>query len=185
MEKKNTKLIDKVISGLDWDSIFEVNKCFKIGVGEGTTAIAGVKRKVFSDELTKADIKSELKALLKYVIENDLAELYYGTWMIFWVNSEWIEIETDSDDLEDDQDNEIQISLEIDSTLEVIYSPQRICVVGGAGSNPKDSNSAKEDSDVNRLESMLKKALDSEKYELASKIRDILRLQKGDPSEDK
>ena len=67
----------------------------------------------------------------------------------------------------------------------MIYSPQRICVVGGAGSNPKDSNSAKEDSDVNRLESMLKKALDSEKYELASKIRDILRLQKGDPSEDK
>ena len=181
MEKKNTKIIDKVISGLDWDSILEVNKCFKIGVGEGATAIPGVKRKVFSDGLTKADLKGELKSLLKHVIENDIAELYYGTWMIFWVNSEWIGERHRDEDQEDDESVDIHIELEIDSTLEVIYSPQRICVMA----NPTKDEVSNEDSDMNRLESMLKKALDSEKYELASKIRDIIKLQKDIPSEDK
>ena len=73
MKKGNNKLIDKVISSLDWDAIYEVNKCFKHGVGDGTSAIPGVKRKPFADGITKNDIKNELKSLLKYVIENDLA----------------------------------------------------------------------------------------------------------------
>lgn len=88
MKKPNNKLIDKVISSLDWDSIIEVNKCFKIGVGEGTSVIPGIKRKVFTDTLNKNDIKSELKVLLNYAIDNDIAELFYGPWMIFWVNGE-------------------------------------------------------------------------------------------------
>jgi hypothetical protein len=182
MDKKYTKIVDKVISGLDWDAIFEVNKSFKIGVGEGTQAISGIKRKAFSPGITKNDYKAELKYLLKHVIENDIAELFYGTWMIFWTNSDWVQIESDITFDDSSEDDGIpQIQFEIDSTLEVIFSPQRIMVL----ENSSKGGTINEDSDVNRLESMLKKALDQEKYELASKIRDIIILQKGEPYEDK
>ena len=184
MRKQNNKLIDQVISSLDWDSILEVNKSFKIGVGEGPSVIPGLKRKVFGENLTKADLKAELKALLKYVIDNDIAELFYGSWMIFWVNEDWIEM--DFEDMEDEGkiDPEISSSVEIrfDSSLEVIYSPQRICVVGNMQKNKLDNP---DESDTNRLEAMLKKALDAENYELAGKIKDLLGLQNGDTTGDK
>jgi len=182
MEKKNAKIIDKVISSLDWDSIYEVNKCFKMGVGEGTNAIPGIKRKVFGDDLVKADLKGELKSLLKYVIENDLAELNYGAWMIYWVNSDWKGDKYGGIEIEIEFENDIQTGLEIDSTLEVIYSPQRICVIS---SESREEEVSKEDSEMKRLEVMLKKALDSEKYELATMIRDVIKLQKGESLEDK
>ncbi len=183
MAKQSNKLIDKVISSLDWDSILEVNRCFKIGVGEGTSVIPGLKRKVFSDSLTKNDIKSELKILLKYAIQNDIAELFYGPWMIFWVNGEWIEVQRDDEDDEDedDHDTKADVNLNFDSSLEVIYSPQRIHIVGNSDKN----DLTHDESDVTRLEAMLKKALDSEKYELASKIKDLLALQNGEAAEDK
>jgi hypothetical protein len=191
MRKQNNKLIDKVISSLDWDSIFEVNKSFKIGVGEGPSVIPGLKRKAFSESLTKADLKAELKALLKYVVDNDIAELFYGSWMIFWVNGEWIQIDMQDDDDDDDDDDvnmpgnpdtKSMIDVHFDSSLEVIYSPQRICVVGNS---QKETTDTQGESDINRLEAMLKKALDSENYELAGKIKDLLSLQNGDPSGDK
>jgi hypothetical protein len=186
MKKPNNKLIDKVISSLDWDSIIEVNKCFKIGVGEGTSVIPGIKRKVFSDALNKNDIKSELKILLNYAIDNDIAELFYGPWMIFWVNGEWVELR--DDDYDDDDDDEpiggdvkAGLNIRFDSSLEVIYSPQRIHVIG----NTEKSDLEKDESDINRLESMLKKAIDTENFELATKIKDLLALQNGEASGDK
>jgi hypothetical protein len=183
MEKRNSKIIDKVISSLDWDFIFEVNRCFKMGVGEGTTAIPGVKRKVFSDDLSKSDLKAELKSLLKYVIKEGLPELYYGAWMIYWADSKWVTQKYGDIEFEiEGEEGGIQIGLEVNSTLEVVYSPQRVCVVSDEVSEEIISN---EDTDAKRLESMLKKALDSENYELATKIRDVIKLQKDDLPEDK
>ena len=183
MEKKYSKIIEKAISSFDWDSILEVSKCFKMGIGEDSNAIPGIRRKLFTDGINKNDVKNELKNLLKHVIENDLAELYYGPWMIYWVNSEWtsdkygrIEIEIDEDDEES-----IKTTFEMDSTLEIVYSPQRVYVV----MSQNWGEVTKEDSDIKRLESMLKKALDSENFELATKIRDLIKLQKEGPSEDK
>jgi|LauGreDrversion4_2_1035121.scaffolds.fasta_scaffold171661_3 hypothetical protein len=183
MKKGNNKLIDKVISSLDWDAIYEVNKCFKHGVGDGTSAIPGVKRKPFADGITKNDIKNELKSLLKYVIENDLAEVIYGYWMIFWNNAEWSEESINQlrdqydEDEEDDEDFDAII---LDSTLEVIYSPQRICAI----ENTQLKDIKREDSDMSNLESMLKKALSREQYELASKIRDVIKLQNSSEQSD-
>jgi protein-arginine kinase activator protein McsA len=54
-------------------------------------------------------------------------------------------------------------------------------VIGNTGK--KDSE--KDESDINKLESMLKKAIDTENFELATKIKDLLALQNGDASEDK
>lgn len=180
------KLVDKVISSLDWDSIFEVNKCFKIGVGEGTSVIPGIKRKVFGDTLTKNDIKGELKTLLKYVIDNDIAELFYGPWLIFWTNGDWIKFDLEMDDDDDDapehfgeSNNEIEIAF--DSTLEVVYSPQRIIVAG----NSHQQDFIKDDSDTLKLETMLKKALLSENYEVANKIKELLALQNTGDAGDK
>ena len=184
MKKPNNKLIDKVISSLDWDSIIEVNKCFKIGVGEGTSVIPGIKRKVFSDILNKNDIKSELKILLNYAIDNDIAELFYGPWMIFWDNGEWVELRNDDEDEDDEPiggDIKTGLDIRFDSSLEVIYSPQRIHVIGNTGK----SDLTKDESDINRLEEMLKKAIATENFELATKIKDLLALQNGKASEDK
>lgn len=181
MRRGNNKLIDKVISSLDWDAIYEVNKCFKHGVGDGTSAIPGVKRKPFADGITKNDIKNELKSLLKYVIENDLAELIYGYWMIFWNNAEWSEESINQlRDQYDDEDDEDFDAIILDSTLEVIYSPQRICAI----ENTQLKDIKGEDSDMSNLESMLKKALAREQYELASKIRDVIKLQNSSEQSD-
>lgn len=185
MAKKTNKLIDKVISSLDWDSIYEVNRCFKIGVGEGSSVIPGIKRKVFSDNLSKADVKNELKTLLVYAIDNDVAELFYGPWMIFWVNENWIEIKASGEDEDDEDipegDVKASVNFDIQSSLEVIYSPQRIHIIG----SPVKNDLTQDDSDVTRLEAMLKKALDSENYEIASKIKELLALQNGGATEDK
>ena len=76
------------------------------------------------------------------------------------------------------EDIKVELDVNFDSSLEVIYSPQRIHVVGNTDIN-------KDESDVTRLETMLKKAIDTENFELASKIKDILALQNGDATEDK
>lgn len=183
MKKLNNKLIEKVISSLDWDAIYDVNNCFKHGVGDGTSAIPGIKRKPFADGITKSDLKNELKGLLKYVIENDLAELIYGYWMIFWNNAEWSEesINQLREQYEEEDEDPDLGDIILDSTLEVIYSPQRIFAI----ENSQLKNIKSEDSDINKLESMLKKALDNEQYELASKIRDVIKLQNNSEETDK
>jgi protein-arginine kinase activator protein McsA len=72
-------------------------------------------------------------------------------------------------------------NINFDSSLEVIYSPQRIHVVG----NTDKTDLNKDESDVTRLEAMLKKAIDTENFELATKIKDLLALQNGETAEDK
>jgi hypothetical protein len=175
MKKETDKVIDKIISGMDWDVIFEVNKCFKHGVGDGVSLIPGVKRKAFADGITKTDLKNELKSLLKYVIENNIAELIYGYWMIFWNNPVWSEEYLDEirEEMEDEGEDLIG-DLVIDPTLEVIYSPQRMYIIAN---NIKNQDQV-ETTDSDTLDKMLNKALGDEKFELAAKIRDVINLQK-------
>ena len=172
MKKDDTKIVDKVISSLDWDSIYEVNRCFKHGVGDGVCAIPGIKRKTFSDNITKNDIKNELKCLVKFVMENDVPELIYGYWMIFWTNSEWSEKYLDNLRNESSDDEAETIGdIEMDSTLEVIYSPQRIYI------NVNTDKPAVSSTDDDILNGMLKKALDNENFELASKLTELIKFQ--------
>ena len=173
MNKENSKLIEKTISSLDWDSICSSGKIFKFGVGEGVTAIPGMKKKNFSEEITKNEYKAELKTLLKYVVENDISELTYGPWVIFWFNSEW--------DLDIEEDEEDEIESQLGSSVEVIYSPQRICLANVMGKLDYKI----EESDFDRLENMLKKAIDSEQYELASKLRDVIKIHNSEIRERK
>jgi hypothetical protein len=177
MNKDNSKLIEKTISSLDWDSICSAGKIFKFGVGEGVTAIPGMKKKNHGEEITKNDYKAELKSLLKYAVDNDVSELVYGPWVIFWFNSEW-----DLDIGEDEEDDESEdMEIQIGSSIEVIYSPQRICLSNVMGK----SDYKIEESDFDRLDNMLKKAIDSENYELASKIRDVIKVHSSESKEKK
>jgi hypothetical protein len=176
MNKDNSKLIEKTISSLDWDSICSAGKIFKFGVGEGVTAIPGMKKKNNAEEISKNDYKAELKTLLKYVVENDVSELVYGPWVIFWFNSEW-DLDIGGDEEDESEDMEIQIG----SSIEVIYSPQRICLSNVVGK----SDYMIEESDFDRLDNMLKKAIDSENYELASKIRDVIKVHNTEFKEKK
>ena len=132
MRKDFQKLIDTTISSLDWDSIYQVHKVFKFGVGEGSEVIPGIKRKVYSDSLSKTDIKNELKSLIRFAIENDVSKLAYGQWMIFWFNQEWGNVESDQEEELDELEDQGDDFPSFDSRLEVIYSPQRICLTVNA-----------------------------------------------------
>lgn len=181
MDKEQQKLVDKLIQSLDWDTIFEIHKTFRFGVGEGSEIIPGLKRKVFSDTLTKTDIKNELKTLLKFAIENDHPKIIYGQWMIFWFNQDWdIEIPIEKYiEFEEDEDLE---EFSFDSRLEVFYAPQRIAISANLSS---EENIMKPDSDFSTIESMLEKALRSENYELASKLREVLNYKNPNENSDK
>ena len=181
MGKEQQKLVDKLIQSLDWDTIFEIHKTFRFGVGEGSEIIPGLKRKVFSDSLTKTDIKNELKTLLKFAIENDQPKVIYGQWMIFWFNQDWdIEIPMEKYiEFEEDEDLE---EFSFDSRLEVFYAPQRIAITANLGS---EGNTMNPDSDFSTIESMLEKALRSENYELASKLREVLNHKNPNENSDK
>lgn len=175
MKKETDKVIEKILSGMDWDVIFEVNKCFKHGIGDGVSVIPGVKRKAFADGITKNDLKNELKSLLKYVIVNNIPELIYGYWMIFWNNPLWTDEYLDEIREEMEEEGEDLIGdLILDPTLEVIYSPQRMYIIAN---NIKPQTEV-ESTDSDALDKMLNKALGDEKFELAAKIRDVINLQK-------
>jgi len=176
MKKETDRVIDKVISGMDWDVIFDVNKCFKHGVGDGVSVIPGVKRKAFADGITKNDLKNELKSLLKYVIENNIPELIYGYWMIFWDNPLWTEeyLNEIKEEMEEEGED-IMGEMVLDPTLEVIYSPQRMYLIANNIKNQPEEETTESDA----LDKMLKKALSDEKFELAAKIRDVINIQKN------
>lgn len=182
MRKEHSKLIDKVIASLDWDSIFEVYKAFKMGIGEGSNVIPGIKRKPFSDSLSKNDIKGELKTILKQVIDGDISDIIYGPWIINWDNGDWDPLEEESDiDPIEQEDEFVEESNIVNSRLEVIYAPQRIALIINS---LKEEQNEDDPSDIYVIESMMQKAIKNEDYELASKFRDILKYQNKEQSSD-
>lgn len=171
MKKEHSKLMEKVLQSFDWDSILEINKVLKVGTGAGSEIIPGVKKKPFSDKITKGDFKSELRSLIKHTVENHIPQLNYGNWIIYWVSDDWdVEIsypqEIDPEDREDMEDDETFFVME--PHLEVIYSPQRISLTGEISETPG------EEKEYVNLEEMLDKAIKNEDYEMASKIRDLI-----------
>jgi hypothetical protein len=171
MEKGIQKIVDKLVQSLDWESILTIHKAVKHGVGQGSEVIPGLKRKNYDENLGIKDLKHELKTILKYVIENDYQSFTYGNWIISWYNQQWNDdtvIETYSQ-----EDEEIEFEIEMPNTkLEVVYAPQRICIMmdTGEGSTPSPS------SDLDTLKVMLENALAEENYEMAQKIQDILKM---------
>lgn len=173
MKAEHSKLMDKVLQSLDWSSILEVYKVFKMGVGSGNEIIPGLKRKPFSEDLNKNDIKNELKTLIKHAIKNHIPQLTYGHWIIYWVSDEW-ELDSEFDDPMDEEEREEMdedFIFVLEPHLEVIYCPQRISIKG------EITPSEQQPSENVNLEEMLEKSLKNEDYELATKIRDLIKAQ--------
>jgi hypothetical protein len=100
--------------------------------------------------------------------------------MIFWFNQDWDLIweQEEGDDFEEMDEEDFKV----DSRLEVFYAPQRISLTIDA----RPENSADMESvDTVILSQMLKKALDSENYELAGKLQELLDLKKSTDKVDK
>jgi len=182
MKKEHSKLIDKILGSLDWDSIFEVYKSFKMGIGEGNTVVPGIKRKPFSESLTKNDIKNELKVLLKHVVDGGITEINYGPWIVIWSDGDWVyeeeerEMEEDENEYEEEETDDSIVT----SRLEVIYAPQRIALL--ISSLREEILEDQEDSAM--IEIMMQKAIQNEDYELASKFKDILKHQNKETKSD-
>jgi len=179
MRKDFTKLMEKLVQSLDWDTIFGVHKTFKFGIGEGSEVIPGLKRKIYSEALTKNDVKNELKSLLRYVINNDISKFSYGPWMIFWFNQDWDIVFEDEDEFDDDLEME---DFKVESRLEVLFSPQRICLTIDAKPQQAVDDLSNEEAVLTK---MMQKALKFENYEVAGKIQELLDLNNSKTVSDK
>jgi hypothetical protein len=165
LSEVDKRLIDGVISSIDWDQIAKFYKILNKKIGYEQVKIKGIVR---NDKITTDSLKDELLRVLEYVIDNDLPEMSYGPWLIIWTNGEWEIIESIQAGLEESQE-EIQIPI-MESKLQVHFIPQSVTM--------------KEDIDIPQdffemddtiiLEGRLKSCIEEEDYVLAGKIRDVL-----------
>ncbi|NBV28563.1 hypothetical protein EBS02_06060 [bacterium] len=173
MEKQHQKIVKTVIKNLDWDSISRIHESFKYGVGQSNQVLPGMKRKDFSQGITKKDIQDELNIVLQYVIENDYQTYIYGPWIISWYNQEWGEKIIQETKSNGEEELDIEIEVDQDSKLEVAYAPQRICVTMNTEIFSESPASVSEST---TLQKMLDNAISQEKYEIAQKIQEILKM---------
>lgn len=159
------KIIDGVITSIDWDQIVKFYKILDKKIGYEQVKIKGIER---TSKVTVDSAKEELSKVLEYVIESDLPEMSYGPWTILWVNGEWEIIESIQTG-EDEQAEEIQIPI-MESKLQVHFIPQSVTMREDVDI-PQDFF---EVDDMMILEGRLKECVEQEDYILAGKIRDVL-----------
>ena len=165
LSEVDKKLIDGVISSIDWDQITKFYKILNKKIGYEQVKIKGIIR---NDKVTSESIKDELSRVLEYIIENDLPEMSYGPWVILWVNGEWEIVESIQVNL-DEPVEEIQLPI-MESKLQVHFIPQSVTM--------KEEVDVPQDffemDDTIILEGRLKSCIEEEDYVLAGKIRDVL-----------
>jgi hypothetical protein len=159
------RLIEGIISSIDWDQIAKFYKVLNKKIGYEQVKIKGIIR---NDKITTDSLKDELSRVLEYVIDNDLPEMSYGPWLIIWTNGEWEIVESIQASLDEPQE-EVQIPI-MESKLQVHFIPQSVTM--------------KEDIDIPQdffemddtiiLEGRLKTCIEQEDYVLAGKIRDVI-----------
>lgn len=162
------KLIDGVISTIDWEQILKFYKILNKKIGCEQVKIRGVVKK---DKVDLESAKDELYKVLEFVIENDLPEMNYGPWVILWVNGEWEISELFQLPPEDEEPKQEEIIVPVmESKLQVLFVPQSVIM--------KEEIEIDEEpfliDDTLILEGRLKESIDTEDYVLASKIRDLL-----------
>jgi hypothetical protein len=165
LSEVDKRLIDGVISSIDWDQIAKFYKILNKKIGYEQVKIKGITR---NDKITIDSLKEELSRVLEYVIDNDLPEMSYGPWLIIWTNGEWEIIESIQAGLEESEE-EIQIPI-MESKLQVHFIPQSVTM--------KEDVDIPEDffemDDTAILEGRLKTCIEQEDYVLAGKIRDVI-----------
>lgn len=170
LTETDKKLIDGVISTIDWSQILKFYKILKRKIGTEQIKIKGV---VKNSKIDEESIKDELQKVLEFVIENDLPEMNYGPWVILWVNGEWEiteMLETKIGEFEEEsQITDFSFPI-TESKLQVLFVPQSVVM--------KEEIEVEEEpfliDDTLILEGKLKESIDTEDYVLAGKIRDLL-----------
>jgi hypothetical protein len=165
LSEVDKRLIDGVISSIDWDQIAKFYKILNKKIGYEQVKIKGITR---NDKITTDSLKEELSRVLEYVIDNDLPEMSYGPWLIIWTNGEWEIVESIQAGLEESQE-EIQIPI-MESKLQVHFIPQSVTMKEDVDI-PQDFF---EMDDTVILEGRLKTCIEQEDYVLAGKIRDVI-----------
>lgn len=165
LSEVDKRLINGVISSIDWDQIAKFYKILNKKIGYEQVKIKGITR---NDKITTDSLQEELLRVLEYVIDNDLPEMSYGPWLIIWTNGEWEIMENIQAGLEESQE-EIQIPI-MESKLQVHFIPQTVTMKEDVDIPPDFF----EMDDTVILEGRLKTCIEQEDYVLAGKIRDVI-----------
>lgn len=164
---KNIQLIQRVLDTVDWVTILKFYKLVKRSIGSETAGIPGIKKIKKGEKLTADHIKEEVRCLIYHVVENDISDFVYGPWNILWVNGEW-EVEMDTG-----LSGENEFFPILESVLELSFSPM-VVISKENLTYGKDLITIDPDKEI--LKRQLEKAIEEEKYELASKIKDLIEM---------
>jgi hypothetical protein len=166
IQETNKGLIERILKSFDFEEVEKIYKAIGLKICSQQIKVEGLSKK---DKTTAETIQKEIEAVLNFVISNDVPELQYGPWSIFWVNGEW---EIELDPTESGGENGIVVPI-LESKLVVHLIPQSSTAREVLDIKMGDSL----DDDYNEiviLETRLKKAIDNEEYKIASRIRDLL-----------
>lgn len=140
MKANHEKMIQEVVKSINWNRIKHFHQVFKI-----KWQFEEKDGHIAERFPTVAELKEELKALLKFAISKNTRSLDYGNWLIFWTDEEAAAREGLSS-----------------ARLEAIFSLEETFVIDNSG----------DDDAVKILEGKLEKAIIDERYEEAARIRD-------------
>jgi excinuclease UvrABC nuclease subunit len=147
MKANHEKMIQEVVRSINWNRIKHFHQVFKI-----KWQFEEKDGHIAERFPTVAELKEELKALLKFAISKNTRSLDYGNWLIFWTDEE----AAARDGLSS-------------ARLEAIFSLEETFVI----------DSSADDDAVKILETKLEKAVTDERYEEAARIRDKINQRKN------
>jgi len=140
MKANHEKMVTEVVKSINWNRIKYFHQVF--GIKWQFEEKEGHIAERFP---TIAELKEELRALLRFAINKNTKTLDYGNWLIFWTDEEAAKKDGSSS-----------------ARLEAIFSLEESFVL----------DNSDDDDAVKALETKLEDALKSEKYEEAAKLRD-------------
>jgi hypothetical protein len=146
MKANHEKMIQEVVKSINWNRIKYFHQVFKI-----KWQFEEKDGHINERFPTIAELKEELRALLRFAISKNTKSLDYGNWLIFWT----------------DEDAAAKEGLH-SARLEAIFSLEETFVI---------DNSSDDDA-VKILENKLEEALKLEKYEEAARLRDKIKQRK-------
>jgi hypothetical protein len=149
MKKNYELMIQDIVKGINWSRIRFFHQAFDIK-WQFEEKDGYIVEKV----PTIADLKDELRILLRYVILKDLETFDYGNWVIYWHSEERA------------KNTELGIA-----RLEALFTIEDSISVETRGVDPLD---------IEKLKNNLDEAIKEERYEDAAKFRDkLVRIEKG------
>jgi hypothetical protein len=146
MKANHEKMIQEVVKSINWNRIKYFHQVFKI-----KWQFEEKDGHINERFPTIAELKEELRALLRFAISKNTKSLDYGNWLIFWTDEEAASKEGAHS-----------------ARLEAIFSLEETFVI---------DNSSENDA-VKILENKLEEALKLEKYEEAARLRDKIKQRK-------